>query len=120
MRNAWKKEALADVLNLALGAWLFLSPWVLGFTAETPANWNAWLSGLLVGAVAIAALAAFAEWEEWISLLLGIWVAIAPWVVGFTGHAAAIGVHVIVGIAVAVIAAVRLWMLHHSPPRVTA
>jgi hypothetical protein len=34
---------------------------------------NAWVSGIVIGAVAIAALTKFAEWEEWINLLLGVW-----------------------------------------------
>ena len=74
MRRTWKKEALADVINLVLGAWLFLSPWILGFVSETAAGWNAWLSGIVIAGLAIAAHAAFAEWEEWINLAIGIWV----------------------------------------------
>jgi hypothetical protein len=128
MRDVWrdvwrdvrKREALADVINLALGAWLFLTPWIFGFTSEAATSWNAWLSGLAIGAIAIAALVAFTEWEEWINLVLGIWVAISAWVVGFTSHATMAWVSTIVGILVAIIAAVRIWMLHHNPPRVTA
>jgi hypothetical protein len=26
-----KRETLADVINLVLGAWLFLTPWIFGF-----------------------------------------------------------------------------------------
>jgi hypothetical protein len=120
MEKTWKKEAIADVINLALGAWLFLTPWIFGFVAEPSASWNAWLSGLVIGALAIAALVAFAEWEEWINLLLGAWVAAAPWIVGFASHATATRLHILVGIAVAIVAAVRLWFMHRSPPRVTA
>jgi hypothetical protein len=120
MQKAWKKEEIADVVNLALGAWLFLTPWIFGFVPESSASWNAWISGVVIGALAIAALVAFAEWEEWINLALGLWVVASPWVVGFSGHSTATGVHVLVGIAVAVVAAVRLWFIHRSPPRVTA
>lgn len=34
------------------GAWLFVTPWVLGFTGVTAASWNAWLLG--AGIVTIA------------------------------------------------------------------
>ena len=69
MRDVWrdvwrdvrKREALADVINLALGAWLFLTPWIFGFTSEAATSWNAWLSGLAIGAIAIAALVAFTD-----------------------------------------------------------
>ena len=108
------------MINLVLGAWLFLTPWVFGFVPEAAASWNVRLSGLAIGVLAIAALVAFAEWEEWINLALGVWVAASAWVVGFSDHATASRVHVIVGIVVAIVAAVRLWFIHRSPPRVTA
>lgn len=40
--------------------------------------------------------------------------------VAFSEDAAAMGVHLAVGIAVAVLAAARLWFVHRNPPRVTA
>src|SRR6267142_1514786 len=52
--------------------------------------------------VALAALLAFAEWEEWINLLLGVWVAVSAWAVGFAVHTTATWVHVVTGIIVAV------------------
>jgi hypothetical protein len=47
---------------------LFVSPWAFGFAGESPTNWNAWLSGILIAALAVAALAIFAEWPEWMAL----------------------------------------------------
>ena len=41
MRDIWRKEALADLVNLAPGAWLFLTPWIFGFTSEPAASRNA-------------------------------------------------------------------------------
>ena len=34
---------------------------------------NAWVSGVIIGTVAVVALTKFAEWEEWVTLLLGVW-----------------------------------------------
>ena len=68
-----RNEAFADVINLILAAWLFLSPWIVGFSGVMPAAWVAWLTGIAIGVFAIAALSAFAEWEEWINLILGLW-----------------------------------------------
>jgi hypothetical protein len=115
MKQTWKKEAITDVINLMLGAWLFVTPWVFSFVPEAAASWSAWLNGLAVGAV--AAIVAFAEWEEWINLVLGLWVAASAWIVGFSGHATATRVHVLVGTAVAVVSAVRLWFVYRSAPR---
>src|SRR2546423_851521 len=117
VEHSWRKEALTDVINLLLGAWLFLSPWIFGFVGEVAPSWNGWLSGIVVAGLAIAALAAFAEWEEWLNLIVGIWVAVSPWLVGFSVNAAATRVHLIVGVIVAVVAAIRLWLAHQGPPR---
>lgn len=117
--NSWKKEGLTDVANLVLGAFLFLSPWLFGFASQA-ASWNAWLSAIALVALAVAALAAFAIWEEWLSLIAVVWVAISPWLVGFSAEAAATRLHLILGIAVAVFSAVKLWLVHNHKPKVTA
>jgi hypothetical protein len=114
------KENVIDVVNVVLGVCLALAPWALDFTAEATAAWNAWITGAAIALVALGAIVAFNEWEEWVNLALGIWAAIAPWVVAFSENAAASGVHLTVGIAVAVLAAARLWFMHRNPPRVTA
>jgi hypothetical protein len=119
MMQKWRNESLVDVVNLIFGAWLFASPWVYGFV-DGVAGWNAWIMGALIALVAIAALAAFAEWEEWINLVLGLWVLVAPWALGFTQNTSAMGNHVVVGIVVAVLAAIELWLVHRGPPHVHA
>jgi hypothetical protein len=119
MMQKWRNESFVDVINLILGAWLFVTPWLFGF-ASGAAGWNAWIMGALIAVVAIAALTAFAEWEEWINLLLGVWVLVAPWALGFADHATAMRNHVGVGIVVAVLAAVELWLVHRKPPHVHA
>src|SRR5262249_54190551 len=111
----WRNEAFVDVVNLIFGAWLFAAPWLYGF-ASGAAGWNAWIMGALIALVAIAALAAFAEWEEWINLVLGLWVLVAPWALAFTENTSATGNHVVVGIVVAVLAAIELWLVHRKPP----
>jgi hypothetical protein len=55
-------------------------PMMFGFVSDHAAAPNAWVSGIVIGAVAIAAFKKFAEWEEWINLLLGVWVLVSPWV----------------------------------------
>ena len=119
MMQKWRNESFVDVVNLILGAWLFATPWFYGF-ASGAAGWNAWIMGGLIALLAIAALAAFAEWEEWINLLLGLWVLVAPWALGFAGNVGAMGNHVAVGIVVAALAAIELWLVHRKLPHVHA
>ena len=43
-------------VNLLLGAWLFISPWVLRFSSNSTISWNAWIVGVLIFLVAASEL----------------------------------------------------------------
>lgn len=104
-----------DWANLVLAACLFLSPWVIGFAAEAAPTWNAWIAGIVLGALAVATLSAFAEWEEWANMVIGLWLIVSPWLLGFMGNVNAMWTHVILGVLVAAIAAWAVWdYRHHS------
>lgn len=107
-------ERVPDGINVVLGALLFISPWVLSYTGRDLAAWSAWIGGVVVAILAIAALVRFAEWEEWINVALGVWLVIAPWVLGFSAVAAAMWSHVILGVVIAALAAWRAWTAHHG------
>lgn len=78
-----------------------------------PAVQNALISGLVIAGLSVAALAAFAQWEEWLNLLLGLWVLVSPWVLGFQGTTAAT-VHIVGGILVAGLAAIEMWLMQRT------
>ena len=118
MMENWTNAKWCDVANLVLGAFLFCSPWIFGFDAGTVSQ-NAYISGIVIAGLAIAALAAFAVWEEWLNLIVGLWVLVSPWVLGFQGTTA-MTVHCVIGAAVAILAAIELWMMSQIPPRLTA
>ena len=113
----WTNAKWCDAANLVLGAFLFFSPWIFGFAGTV--SQNAYISGIVIAGLAIAALAAFAVWEEWLNLIVGLWVLVSPWVLGFQGTTA-MTVHVIIGAAVAILAAIEIWMMSQTPPRLTA
>ncbi|HKN48615.1 MAG TPA: SPW repeat protein [Actinomycetota bacterium] len=52
-----KREVMgAEILDaiFAAGAvWLFVSPWVLGFSAVTAAAWNVWIVGVAVAVISL-------------------------------------------------------------------
>lgn len=88
-----------DPANIVLAIWFFVSPWVLQFgdvsTARSGAEivaaqggaltaaWNAWILSVIVFIVAMSAMGRLALWQEWINMLLGAWIFVAPWVLGF-------------------------------------
>ena len=106
--------------DLALGVALFISPWALGYamteaadtttmTGFTVAAWNAWLAGIVVGAIAVTALLREVEWGDRLTALIGAWAIVAPWILGFSNLTAAMASHVILGVLIVAVAAWTLW-----------
>jgi len=108
-----RPEAILDVYNLVLGAALFVSPWLFAFS-QGAASIDARLGGAAIVTASIAALLVFAEWEEWIELLAGLWMVASPFVLGFQ-HTTAMHVSIAIGLVVAYIAALDLWLIHYGP-----
>jgi hypothetical protein len=124
-----------DVANLILAVWLFISPWALQFGAYAgnggasgapaagpiinygSATWDAWVLGVIIFLVSISALSEMALWQEWINLVLGVWLFIAPWALGFnSGMPRAAWDHWVVGILVAAFALAGLATPRKEPP----
>lgn len=99
-------KKVQDWITLVLAIALFISPWVMGFVADTTPAWNAWISAVVLGVLALATLAMFAQWEEWADLVVGLWVIVSPWVLGFAANGNARWTHVVLGVLAA---AVALW-----------
>lgn len=107
----------ADVVNILAGLALVLSPWVLGFTTDMAAAWNAWIVGAAVALAALWALVSFHWAEKWVSGALGLWAVVAPWALGFEAVRAAAGAHVVLGLVVLILAAATLWADTNRPHR---
>jgi hypothetical protein len=116
--NEWTYAKYCDVANLVLGAFLFISPWLFAFDAGLSTQ-NAIVSGIIIAVLSIAVLTNFAIWEEWLNLIVGLWVIVSPWLMGFQATTA-MSVHVIVGLIVAALAAVELWIMYQNPPHQSA
>ena len=102
-----------DWVNLVCAVLLFISPWILAFSGDVTATRAAWITGVVVAIFAVAALVQFAEWEEWISALLGVWMIVAPWVVGFSTIGVAVAAFVVLGLVVAIASAAEIWQIRH-------
>lgn len=117
-------EASIYLINLALGGFLFLSPWIFGFTSGL--GWHtSWIAGTAICILAISSIgdlvapvsvSDFFETEEWLTLAIGLWLAACSWILGFHGDTMAMQVHFAVGVVAATIAIVEFWILHHTSP----
>lgn len=87
--------------SLALGVWLFLSPWILRFFHWADMSTINFLAmGLAIAALAAAAvfMHRHAVWEDGVTLALGLWMVISPQAIGFSGNYLASANAALVGI----------------------
>lgn len=97
-----------DAVNALLGACLVLSPWAVGFSGDLVASANAVIVGAALVAAALGAMLVPRAWEEWTEAVLGLWLVVSPWSLGFSPNATARNAMLITGVAVVVLA---LWTL---------
>ena len=103
--KAWSRWQ--DWLSLVLGAWTFVTPWILGAPIGSAAAWTAWILGALIVLVALLALASpESEALEWTQVVAAVVLFVSPWVLGFTSLASLSWSAWIVGVA---IAALSFW-----------
>lgn len=114
-----------DWANLIVAIWLFITPWIVSGAGTTyavqfhHAEWNAWIAGIIVALVALWALAQpEAPAAEWVNVVAGLWLFVAPWIVGYAATARAESWNQwVVGIIVFVLA---LWAGGDTQRRTTA
>lgn len=93
-----------DWTSFALGLWLAVSPWALDFSHHEAATANAAFMGLAL-ALGSHFEVSFDEMQaEWFNLAAGLWLMIAPFLLGFTEQRAAAVDGVVVGALVAILA----------------
>lgn len=111
MTDLWKKMTgdWQDSINVLLGLWLVLSPWILQFQGSNPAVANAVLVGAVIAVMSLAAVLRFRYWEEWIDMAIGAWLVISPWVLGVAALTLATWNFVIIG---ALVFAMAGWSLY--------
>ena len=98
-----------DWVSGAVGLWLIVCPFLLTFslgeaTPTTMITANFVICGGLALLLALAVLAAFRIWEEWLTVALGIWLIISPWMLDFAASRSATWNAVGAGIVLAVFA----------------
>lgn len=110
--KTWRRESALDLYKLLLAMFLLISPWLFAMANGTAvADLRA--SGAAITILSLAAMVAFANWEEWVNLLLGLWLIVSPWVLGFA-HTRGMHFSIGVGATVAFLAALELWLVYDA------
>jgi hypothetical protein len=100
---------MASGINILLGIWLIISPWVFGYASVGPAAmWNSVVVGALVLIMAATRFASphTAPGLSWTNLILGLWTIAAPWIYVYDNLGNALWDNVATGLA---IVAVAIW-----------
>ena len=109
--SPFRGEPVLDFYNLLIAAFLFSTPWLLGYVREA-ARLDSWLTAALIAMVALLAIVAYHSLLEWMNVLLGLWLMTSPWILGFT-HTRAMHFSIGIGFAVAWMAAIELLVRFH-------
>lgn len=97
-----------DWAGVGLGLWLLASPWLFGFSDQSAASMNALLLGTILVLEELLELGIHESAEEWIDIGAGLWLIVAPFVLGFASHTAAAVNTVAVGLLTVLFAAFAL------------
>ena len=103
-------------INIVLGIWVLISPFVLGLAQLPRVMWNNVILGIVIGILAIIRTSAARQpgWS-WVNVILGIWMIISPLVLRLA-NSAAIWNNVILGIIITILA----WISANMGRRVMA
>ena len=94
---------------LLLGAWLCISPTFIS-DASVAADTNARIVGVAIVLCGMLAFVQSSNSETWLDLILGVWLILAPFVIGFT-HAPASTWNAL-GVGAVVVIGALLTILH--------
>jgi len=104
-------------INLILGIWLILAPFVLGSLGLRATVGNDMILGILLIASSWWILAAMTQavGVSWFQMLCGIWLVIAPFVLRYRDVSHALANDVVVGVIVFVVGLLESQALEHRP-----
>ena len=110
-----RNQRWQDWVMLVLGIWLFFSPFIMqAGTYGGLMAWNAYIMGVAVVFFALAALTDVRKWEEWVNLVLGAWMIISPFALGFYAEHALTYNNIVLGL---LIGGDAIWaLLRKQPP----
>jgi uncharacterized membrane protein HdeD (DUF308 family) len=102
-----------DWVNLLLGIWLIISPWVLGIVASTAATVVLVVMGAAIGIFSIWALVRLEDRAaEWWNFFLGVLLFVLPWIFRYTSTYSGAWNSWIVGFVVAVLSLITMSLIN--------
>ena len=103
MKGPWQ-----NMICILAALWLCISPLVLHFRLDSVVSGDTDIVGIFIGTLSMIAIAIPQVWEEWTKVILGIWLLVSPWFLGFGHQVVAAGDVMIVSMVVVILS---LWSL---------
>ena len=111
---------VGDRISLLLAGWLFLSPWIVGFTNLTSAAAVAWIGALAIASVAVSALWSVTRLKETINLFVGLLLIASPWLLHIRSDVQPSDALFQTGIVFVTVAILELWVMRKPAQAATA
>jgi hypothetical protein len=88
-------------VTLVAGVWEILAPFIIGYSQSTGAMVDAIILGVLLLAfglwVALSKSSGTVRTMSWVNAVLGLWLILAPFIIGYSGSTGALVNDIIVG-----------------------
>ena len=94
--------------SFGLGLWLAVSPWVLGYSHQETATANAAFMGLALALGSHFEVSFDERSAEWFNMAAGLWLVLAPFLLGYSGQFDVTANSIAVGTGVAALASSAL------------
>lgn len=108
-------------INVLAGLWLILSPFMFGFSEVESILWNEVVIGLAVAIFAMFRAAKPYQFEplSWINFVFGVWLIIAPFILGYSAHGqgGAMLNDIIIGVIIIVLAGMSAITTREATPK---
>jgi hypothetical protein len=97
-----------DWTSFALGLWLAMSPWLLEYSQHEAATANAAIMGLALALGSHFEVSFDERSAEWFNMAAGLWLVLAPFLLGYSAETVATANSIAVGTLVAALASSAL------------
>ncbi len=98
-----------DYAGMGLGVIVLFSPWLTDQTSHSLAVTNATLAGILLFILAGLEIMRLYRWHEIVTLLVGAWLFVSPYILGYVALTPLATWHVGLGAIIAFLALLEIW-----------
>ncbi len=97
-----------DAVTVLLAAWMLVSLWVMRVDVGSMVGWSILGTAGLLLILGVIAMEFGKFWEDGLELVLGLWLAVTPWALGYTFGSALRYNALIVGLVIFVLSSLTL------------